>query len=43
MLILEDELFVELSTTSSMIEAFCLPCAALVPLAHSGTDKSQNH
>ena len=41
MLILEDELFVELAST--MIEAFCLPCAALVPLAHSGTEKSQNH
>ena len=37
MLILEDELFVELSTTSSMIDAFCLPCAAVVPLAHSAT------
>ena len=35
MLILEDELFVELSTTSSMIDAFCLPGAAVVPLAHS--------
>ena len=40
MLILEDELFVELSTTSSMIDAFCLPCAAVVPLAHSATGSS---
>ena len=43
MLILEDELFVELSTTSSMIDALCLTGAALVPLAHNGTEKSQNH
>ena len=40
MLILEDELFVELSTTSSMIDAFCLPGAAVVPLVHSPTGSS---
>ena len=40
MLILEDELFVELSTTSSMIDAFCLPGAVVVPLAHSPTGSS---
>ena len=40
MLILEDELFVELSKTSSMIDAFCLPGAAVVPLAHSATGSS---
>ena len=31
LLILEDELFIELSTTSSMTDAFCLPGTALVP------------
>ena len=40
MLILEDELFIELSTTSSMIDAFCLPGTAVVPLAHSTTGSS---
>ena len=40
MLLLEDELFVELSTTSSMIDAFCLPGSAAVPLAHSATGSS---
>ena len=40
MLILEDELFVELSITSSMIDAFCLPGAAVVPLTYSTTGSS---
>ena len=31
LLILEDELFIELSTTSSVKAAFCLPGTALVP------------
>ena len=49
MLILEDELFVELSTTSSMIDAFCLPGAAvtclleIVPPGHQrNRRKSEN-
>ena len=33
LLILEDELFVELYTTSSFTDAFCLSGAALVPFA----------
>ena len=33
LLILEEELFVELSTTSSLTYAFCLSGAALVPFA----------
>ena len=34
-LILEDKLFVDLSTTSSLTDAFCLLGTALVPFAHS--------
>ena len=47
MLILEDELFVELYTTSSMSDAFCLPGAAvtcllhIVPPGHQRNRKSQ--
>ena len=35
LLILEDELFVESSTTSSLTDAFCVSGTALVPFAHS--------
>ena len=35
LLILEDEFFVALSTTSSLTDAFCLSGTALVPCAHS--------
>ena len=35
LLILEDELFVELSTTSSLTDALCFSGTTLVPFAHS--------
>ena len=35
MLISEDELFVDLSTTRSLTDAFCLSGTGLVPFAHS--------
>ena len=40
LLILEDELFVELSTTSYLTDAFCLSGTALVPFAHSNITRS---
>ena len=35
LLIKEDKLFVELSTTSSLTDPFCLSGTALVPFAHN--------
>ena len=43
LLILEDELFVGLSTNSSLTDAFCLSGTALVPFAHSNINVPPGH